>query len=350
MALWFRAAPLDEGRHDQSRQPQACQNPQADGRTQLPGELPFQDEPPLVPRHVSGVLCGVLEGPEPELVKDARPPEDEAREGEGGKGPGRQEAHPGGGDSPPDGPTPHRRPQQVQTRQHRESGARLFHQDGHAQAQAAPEEHQVPALFEAAQEEHEAAQRRQDDEMGGMPSQAQHRRADGEQGVGGGRRRAGPGAGQPPGQQEHQDDCPGVDDRQAHVDARGRLAEDDHDRRVSGIDARELHVVRQLVRRHAFEQELAGIGVLALVAFQGQVQEAHADGHGRHDDHQDQGPGQQPLDEARHGRGGALAALVALAISGLVLTQQVLSVAGGACLPAALKLCNREIKEVTTVR
>ena len=55
------------------------------------------------------------------------------------------------------------------------------------------------------------------------------------------------------------------------------LSEDRHDYGICGIGARKLHVISKLVRRDALQYELAGISVLALVAFERNSQETNPD-------------------------------------------------------------------------
>ena len=55
------------------------------------------------------------------------------------------------------------------------------------------------------------------------------------------------------------------------------LSKDRHDERICGISARELHVINKLVRRDTLQYELAGISVLALVAFERNSQETNPD-------------------------------------------------------------------------
>jgi len=55
------------------------------------------------------------------------------------------------------------------------------------------------------------------------------------------------------------------------VNAEGRPAENGHQSGVGQIRARQLHVVGLAVRRDAFEQQLAGVGVFAFVPFEGEV-------------------------------------------------------------------------------
>ena len=50
--------------------------------------------------------------------------------------------------------------------------------------------------------------------------------------------------------------------------SRGRLTEKSHDQSVGRINAREFHVVSQLIWRNSLEKKLAGVGILAFVALE----------------------------------------------------------------------------------
>ena len=61
------------------------------------------------------------------------------------------------------------------------------------------------------------------------------------------------------------------------MDSAGRLPKCREDRGVGCVGPRQLHVVGQLVGRNALQNELTGVGVLALVAFQRHIRETPAD-------------------------------------------------------------------------
>ena len=55
------------------------------------------------------------------------------------------------------------------------------------------------------------------------------------------------------------------------------LSEDRHDHSISGISSGKLHVVGKFVWGDALQQELAGISVLAFVAFQRNSEQSNSD-------------------------------------------------------------------------
>jgi len=55
------------------------------------------------------------------------------------------------------------------------------------------------------------------------------------------------------------------------------LSEDRHDHGISGIGSGKLHVVSEFVWGDALQQELAGISVLAFVAFQRNSEQSNSD-------------------------------------------------------------------------
>ena len=61
------------------------------------------------------------------------------------------------------------------------------------------------------------------------------------------------------------------------MNARGRLAEEGEDQGVDRVDAWHLEVVRLGVRQNALEQQLSEVGVLALVAIQGDAEQSEPD-------------------------------------------------------------------------
>ena len=78
------------------------------------------------------------------------------------------------------------------------------------------------------------------------------------------------------------------------------LPEDRDNQRIGGIRSRQLHVVGELIGGNALQDELAGIGVFPLVAFQRHVAQAEADRGKEHDynDQQNQWPEASSPDRA----------------------------------------------------
>jgi hypothetical protein len=68
----------------------------------------------------------------------------------------------------------------------------------------------------------------------------------------------------------------------SEVNSRRSLAEQRHDERIHRVGAGKLHVESQLVRRNAVQHELAGVGVFALVTFQGKIQQPQPDHRHQH--------------------------------------------------------------------
>jgi hypothetical protein len=125
--------------------------------------------------------------------------------------------------------------------------------------------------------------------MRGVSLQAKNVGAEGEEAEGDG---GGEGAGfikQEASDQIDEGDGGEVDEEESEVDARGGLAEHGHDDGIGGVGAGEFHVEHLAVRRHALQDELAGVGVFALVALQRHVEQAQT-----HGDHQ---KGEQPEGE-----------------------------------------------------
>jgi hypothetical protein len=72
------------------------------------------------------------------------------------------------------------------------------------------------------------------------------------------------------------------------MNSRRRLSEQSHHPCVGGISSRQFDIESELVRRDAFEHQLAGVSKLTLVAFQGDGQQPKT-----HDDRQQHGDGQR---------------------------------------------------------
>jgi protein O-mannosyl-transferase len=69
------------------------------------------------------------------------------------------------------------------------------------------------------------------------------------------------------------------------------LSKDRHDQRIGCISSRELHVVSELVRRDALQNELTGIGILAFIALQRNTKKSDANSdHHTKNDHREKNP------------------------------------------------------------
>ena len=101
-----------------------------------------------------------------------------------------------------------------------------------------------------------------------MGGETQYRRADGHQGVSRAGNHRCVWVKQPPGEEKEQQDCSQVDDQQAEMNSGWGLSENRHQQSISGVGAGEFDVIDQLIGRDAFEDKLAGIGVLSFVSFQ----------------------------------------------------------------------------------
>ena len=69
------------------------------------------------------------------------------------------------------------------------------------------------------------------------------------------------------------------------------LTENRHDDGVGGVSSGKLHVVGLFVRRHALKNELAGVGVFALVTFERHLAQPNADGEDEENRQPDNEPG-----------------------------------------------------------
>jgi hypothetical protein len=89
----------------------------------------------------------------------------------------------------------------------------------------------------------------------------------------------------------------GVDERQADVNPPRRLSENRHDQRVRVVRAGELHVVRDRVRRDAFQDQPPRVRVLPLVPFQRDIGDAKPDvrDEGHRGDDREERPGRRGL-------------------------------------------------------
>src|SRR5947209_13384220 len=68
------------------------------------------------------------------------------------------------------------------------------------------------------------------------------------------------------------------------------LSKDRHDHGVGRISARELHVIGELVRWNALQNELTSISVFAFVAFEWNSKKSNPDGNNDAKDNRDQNP------------------------------------------------------------
>src|SRR5437879_10048175 len=69
------------------------------------------------------------------------------------------------------------------------------------------------------------------------------------------------------------------------------LSKERHDQRISSIGSREFHVVSELVRRDALQQELSGIRIFAFIALQRNTKEPDANNdHKNKDDYREKNP------------------------------------------------------------
>src|SRR5436190_4862990 len=66
------------------------------------------------------------------------------------------------------------------------------------------------------------------------------------------------------------------------------LTEDQHDDGIGGVGAWKLHVVGEFVGRDPMQHKLTGVGVLALVAFQRQIEQTNTNSETANDDENEQ--------------------------------------------------------------
>ena len=98
-----------------------------------------------------------------------------------------------------------------------------------------------------------------------MSSQPNHGLTEGEQGKRRGRRQRSWWIKKSPAQKIHQDDRAEIYETESKMDARWCLSQRGHDDGVSRIDPGHFEVIKPAIGRNALEQQLAGIGVFALV-------------------------------------------------------------------------------------
>jgi amidohydrolase len=110
-----------------------------------------------------------------------------------------------------------------------------------------------------------------------IPGEVKHALVRGEQGVTCARDGSGQRTEEARRDHVEQDDGDDVDDQKPEMDPAIRLPKDRQDRGIGRIGPRQLHVVGQLVGRNTLQNELAGIGVLTLIALQRHVQQPPAD-------------------------------------------------------------------------
>src|ERR1700690_3937186 len=64
--------------------------------------------------------------------------------------------------------------------------------------------------------------------------------------------------------------------QQRQMNSRSRLPENRHAERIGKIRPGQFHVVSQFVWRDALQNQLSGIGIFTLIAFQRDIEQAHA--------------------------------------------------------------------------
>src|ERR1041385_5249772 len=75
------------------------------------------------------------------------------------------------------------------------------------------------------------------------------------------------------------------------MNANNCLPKDRHDQGIGCISSREFHVVSELVRRDALQQELTGIRILAFIALQRNTEKPDANSdHETDDDYREKNP------------------------------------------------------------
>src|ERR1700689_4757772 len=82
----------------------------------------------------------------------------------------------------------------------------------------------------------------------------------------------------------------GIHDEKAAMNPRGSFAEHSEHAGIRRISAGEFHIVSELIGRYSLEKQLAGVGVLALIAFERQVAQPEADQGKKQDDQKDECP------------------------------------------------------------
>ena len=93
-------------------------------------------------------------------------------------------------------------------------------------------------------------------------------------------------------EQEDHGDGDRVHDEQSEMHTARRLAEGRQQGSVCYIRARRLHAVDVLVWRDTAEDQLSGVGVLSLVALEGNVEQAPTRTRGEHQNQHQRGPDQ----------------------------------------------------------
>ena len=157
-------------------------------------------------------------------------------------------------------------PHDAQHAEDNEEDAVLLHQKRDAESNAAGKQQPCSAGTQRVQHEQDANECGKNDEVCGVCFETHDRRARRKQGITAGRdyrRQSSEQNGREPVQQQR--GCR-VDQKQTGVNGRGRFAENGEHHRVRGIDAGQLHVVRQPVGWDALEHELPRVGVFAFIA------------------------------------------------------------------------------------
>lgn len=220
-----------------------------------------------VPWISGGMFRGIDHGPKPKPFKDSRPPENHSRQSQRRGQTGRKHDRPQAM-NPPLFLFPRAAGGEEAKSEQAEEGPRLFHQACHAQQKAAAKERRGLSRILAPQQQQQAGQRRHDDKLRRMRRQPQHDWTRREQGIrGGGRDRAWH-IQETPRQPVKQQDAREIHQQQTEVDARVALAKNGQQQGIGRINPREFHVVKQLVGGNALQDQLPGVGKLALVAFQ----------------------------------------------------------------------------------
>src|SRR5262249_10955639 len=201
-------------------------------------------------------------------------------------------------------------PREPEQREQDERDPVLLHHERRSEQKAAREQRRRPPRVDRPEEQERPGDRRQEDEVRGGREGAQTPRAEGrdrEQAARGGRRDV---VEQPAPEDEQENRRRQIHQQQAKVDPPGRLAEDRQDRSVRRVRPRQLHVVDQTVRRDALQDQLPGIGVLALLALERHVEQTDADGA---DDEKRQDEGQERgAHSTQAGTRGSMSALIVL--------------------------------------
>ena len=249
-----------------------------------------------VQRRQRGVRGRVRERPEPEVGEGPCQEHDQTDCRERRQGAG-QERYAG------DEPTPRvaaRAEEDVEEGEEQKGAAALFDDKGRPEERPAAQKGRDTATVGRAQEDEHACEDGRQDEVLGVGRGEQELRAERQRSERRGGDRGDPRIEQPARDQEDENDRHDADDQEPEMNARGSLAEELEDQGVDGVDARHLEVVRLGVRENALEEELSEVGVLTLVAVQGDVEQSEPDSRRGQDD-EAQNP-ERPGASGAHGR------------------------------------------------